>query len=380
MEKNEMEIYSIINRMKNNLCQLKDTREKNNNIPKFNSSRNLFTLNKNEASSNFNIFKNGIVSNRLSKNFNNKREDTFKNDFDSISERKTDLLNFVQFDINYLRKISPKNKYSTIEKKNNSNILNSLNIPQIKERKMDFINYQFLLGQKNYFKRLFHHFDFHFSPCNSKKINQCLNRDSKIYINENSLLNTARLMLNQKKGFFEHEEFSTNQMKDGSGNFSSSSLRNVNNINNKNFLRLNRNTKIKLKKYSESDLKKLKEILFEYSRRKNNKSLGKEKIIDDDYNQYLKGIPSTESDKSKSKEKKSNKKSPKTKNKNLKLNVSLYDKTDIYHNIKRIKINNNSNKIIKNKVSKLSKFKKFILNRKNNPENKSKSINKSIII
>ena len=380
MEKNEMEIYSIINRMKNNLCQLKDTREKNNNIPKFNSSRNLFTLNKNEASSNFNIFKNGIVSNRLSKNFNNKKEEVFKNDFDSISERKTDLLNFVQFDINYLRKIPPKNKYNTIEMKNNSNILNSLNIPQIKERKMDFINYQFLLGQKNYFKRLFHHFDFHFSPCNSKKINQCLNRDSKIYINENSLLNTARLMLNQKKGFFEHDEFSTNQMKDGSGNFSSSSLRNVNNINNKNFLRLNRNTKIKLKKYSESDLKKLKEILFEYSRRKNNKSLEKEKIIDNDYNQYLKGIPSTESDKSKSKEKKSNKKSPKTKNKNLKLNVSLYDKTDIYHNIKRIKINNNSNKIIKNKVSKLSKFKKFILNRKNNPENKSKSINKSIII
>ena len=376
-----MEIYSIINRMKNNLCQLKDTREKNNNIPKFNSSRNLFTLNKNEASSNFNIFKNGIVSNRLSKNFNNKKEEVFKNDFDSISERKTDLLNFVQFDINYLRKIPPKNKYNIIEMKNNSNILNSLNIPQIKERKMDFINYQFLLGQKNYFKRLFHHFDFHFSPCNSKKINQCLNRDSKIYINENSLLNTARLMLNQKKGFFEHDEFSTNQMKDGSGNFSSSfSLRNVNNINNKNFLRLNRSTKIKLKKYSESDLKKLKEILFEYSRRKNNKSLEKEKIIDDDYNQYLKGIPSTESDKSKSKEKKSNKKSPKTKNKNLKLNVSLYDKTDIYHNIKRIKINNNSNKIIKNKVSKLSKFKKFILNRKNNPENKSKSINKSIII
>ena len=373
-----MQIYSIINRMKSNLFKLKNKRAKINPISKFNSSNNLLSVNKNEVSSNFNIFKNGIVSNSISKDISNKKEEVFKNDIDSISERKTDLLNFVQFDINYLRKISPKNNFNTYEINNNSNIFNWLNISQIKERKMDFINYQFLLGQKNYFKRLFQHFDFHFSSCDSKRINRCLNRDSKKYINENSSLNPSRLMQNQKKDFFEQDELKVHQMKGGSGNFSSSSLKNIKHINKKSILKLNKNKKIKLKKYCESDIKKLKEILFEYSKRKNNKLIEKEKIIDDDYKEYLKAIPSTESNKSISKDKKLNKKNPKTKIKNLKINALLYDKTDIYHNIKRIKINNNSNIILKNNANKFPKLNKIVLNRKNNLDNINKSINKSI--
>ena len=373
-----MQIYSIINRMKSNLFKLKNKRAKINPISKFNSSNNLLSVNKNEVSSNFNIFKNGIVSNSISKDISNKKEEVFKNDIDSISERKTDLLNFVQFDINYLRKISPKNNFNTYEINNNSNIFNWLNISQIKERKMDFINYQFLLGQKNYFKRLFQHFDFHFSSSDSKRINPCLNRDSKKYINENSSLNPSRLMQNQKKDFFEQDELKVHQMKEGNGNFSSSSLKNINGINKKSILKLNKNKKIKLKKYCESDIKKLKEILFEYSKRKNNKLNEKEKIIDDDYKEYLKAIPSTESNKSISKDKKLNKKNPKTKIKNLKINALLYDKTDIYHNIKRIKINNNSNIILKNNANKFPKLNKIVLNRKNNLENINKSINKSI--
>ena len=373
-----MQIYSIINRMKSNLFKLKNKRAKINPISKFNSSNNLLSVNKNEVSSNFNIFKNGIVSNSISKDISNKKEEVFKNDIDSISERKTDLLNFVQFDINYLRKISPKNNLNTYEINNNSNIFNWLNISQIKERKMDFINYQFLLGQKNYFKRLFQHFDFHFSSSDSKRINPCLNRDSKKYINENSSLNPSRLMQNQKKDFFEQDELKVHQMKEGNGNFSSSSLKNINGINKKSILKLNKNKKIKLKKYCESDIKKLKEILFEYSKRKNNKLNEKEKIIDDDYKEYLKAIPSTESNKSISKDKKLNKKNPKTKIKNLKINALLYDKTDIYHNIKRIKINNNSNIILKNNANKFPKLNKIVLNRKNNLDNINKSINKSI--
>ena len=373
-----MQIYSIINRMKSNLFKLKNKRAKINPISKFNSSNNLLSVNKNEVSSNFNIFKNGIVSNSISKDISNKKEEVFKNDIDSISERKTDLLNFVQFDINYLRKISPKNNFNTYEINNNSNIFNWLNISQIKERKMDFINYQFLLGQKNYFKRLFQHFDFHFSSSDSKRINRCLNRDSKKYINENSSLNPSRLMQNQKKDFFEQDELNVHQMKEGNGNFSSSSLKNINGINKKSILKLNKNKKIKLKKYCESDIKKLKEILFEYSKRKNNKLNEKEKIIDDDYKEYLKAIPSTESNKSISKDKKLNKKNPKTKIKNLKINALLYDKTDIYHNIKRIKINNNSNIIFKNNANKFPKLNKIVLNRKNNLENINKSINKII--
>ena len=373
-----MQIYSIINRMKSNLFKLKNKRAKINPISKFNSSNNLLSVNKNEVSSNFNIFKNGIVSNSISKDISNKKEEVFKNDIDSISERKTDLLNFVQFDINYLRKISPKNNFNTYEINNNSNIFNWLNISQIKERKMDFINYQFLLGQKNYFKRLFQHFDFHFSSSDSKRINPCLNRDSKKYINENSSLNPSRLMQNQKKDFFEQDELNVHQMKEGSRNFCSSSLKNINGINKKSILKLNKNKKIKLKKYCESDIKKLKEILFEYSKRKNNKLIEKEKIIDDDYKEYLKAIPSTESNKSISKDKKLNKKNPKTKIKNLKINALLYDKTDIYHNIKRIKINNNSNIILKNNANKFPKLNKIVLNRKNNLDNINKSINKSI--
>ena len=374
-----MQIYSIINRMKSNLFKLKNKRAKINPISKFNSSNNLLSVNKNEVSSNFNIFKNGIVSNSISKDIYNKKEEVFKNDIDSISERKTDLLNFVQFDINYLRKISPKNNFNTYEINNNSNIFNWLNISQIKERKMDFINYQFLLGQKNYFKRLFQHFDFHFSSSDSKRINPCLNRDSKKYINENSSLNPSRLMQNQKKDFFEQDELNVHQMKEGNGNFSSSSsLKNIKHINKKSILKLNKNKKIKLKKYCESDIKKLKEILFEYSKRKNNKLIEKEKIIDDDYKEYLKAIPSTESNKSISKDKKLNKKNLKTKIKNLKINALLYDKTDIYHNIKRIKINNNSNIILKNNANKFPKLNKIVLNRKNNLENINKSINKSI--
>ena len=373
-----MQIYSIINRMKSNLFKLKNKRAKINPISKFNSSNNLLSVNKNEVSSNFNIFKNGIVSNSISKDISNKKEEVFKNDIDSISERKTDLLNFVQFDINYLRKISPKNNFNTYEINNNSNIFNWLNISQIKERKMDFINYQFLLGQKNYFKRLFQHFDFHFSSSDSKRINPCLNRDSKKYINENSSLNPSRLMQNQKKDFFEQDELNVHQMKEGNRNFCSSSLKNINGINKKSILKLNKNKKIKLKKYCESDIKKLKEILFEYSKRKNNKLNEKEKIIDDDYKEYLKAIPSTESNKSISKDKKLNKKNPKTKIKNLKINALLYDKTDIYHNIKRIKINNNSNIILKNNANKFPKLNKIVLNRKNNLENINKSINKSI--
>ena len=373
-----MQIYSIINRMKSNLFKLKNKRAKINPISKFNSSSNLLSVNKNEVSSNFNIFKNGIVSNSISKDISNKKEEVFKNDIDSISERKTDLLNFVQFDINYLRKISPKNNFNTYEINNNSNIFNWLNISQIKERKMDFINYQFLLGQKNYFKRLFQHFDFHFSSSDSKRINPCLNRDSKKYINENSSLNPSRLKQNQQKDFFEQDELNVHQMKEGNGNFCSSSLKNINGINKKSILKLNKNKKIKLKKYCESDIKKLKEILFEYSKRKNNKLIEKEKIIDDDYKEYLKAIPSTESNKSISKDKKLNKKNPKTKIKNLKINALLYDKTDIYHNIKRIKINNNSNIILKNNANKFYKLNKIVLNRKNNLENINKSFNKSI--
>ena len=381
MEKNEMQIYSIINRMKNNLIKSKNLKSKINSISKLNNSRNLIPINKNESSSNFSIFKNFIVSHSISKDISNKKEELFKNDIDSITERKTDLLNFVQFDKNYLRRILSKKNYKANEEKNNPNLLSWLNIEQNKERKIDFINYQFLLGQKKYFKRLFQHYDFQFSTCDSKGVNPYIYKDSKKYINEySSFSGSAPILPNLKKKIFETDEINIQLMKDGSENFSNSSLKNINNIKNKKYIyKINNPTNIKIKKYNAPDLKQLKELLFEYSKRKNNNIIGKEKIIDDNYNEYLKSISSSDSEKKKNKENNISKKNNKVKIKKLKNKILLYDKADIYHNIKRININNNSNIIIQN--NKLSKFKKLISNRnKNNLEFINKSCNKSIFV
>ncbi len=75
-------------------------------------------------------------------------------------------VNFHQIDINNLHRISPKNlkkklnSSKTYDTKINSTIIDLQNKTQINKRKIDFIKNKFLLGQKNYFKRMFGKDDF----------------------------------------------------------------------------------------------------------------------------------------------------------------------------------------------------------------------------
>ena len=71
-----------------------------------------------------------------------------------ISDKKIYSVNSVFFNINYLRSLTPKNNYKEYEMKDSANYFSLLNLEQNKERKMDFINYNFLLGQKKYFNTM----------------------------------------------------------------------------------------------------------------------------------------------------------------------------------------------------------------------------------
>ena len=348
MEKNEMQINSIINQTRNKLMNFKYSKSKISIFSKFNSSKNLFLQNKGETSVNFRRNKKSIYSNRSSEDMQNKSED-FIISTNSISKRK---INHVKFDTNYIRRISTKNNSKTNEIIKNENILNGLNISQIRESKIDFINYQFLLGQKNYFKKIFQHYDFNFPKYKTKRKFPYLNQNSKKSYDENKL----------KKSSFEQDELNSNSIKDEIKNFTVSSYINRNNHN-------NNNNEIKFNKYNAPDIKKLNELLFEYSKRKNNKNnnvIEKEKIIDDNYNEYLKGISSTLSNKSKSEVKRLSRQNHKNKIKNLKNYLLLYDKSDIYQNIKRINNNRSSTMIKQNN--------KFFFNRSQSLKNINKSV------
>ncbi len=347
MEKNEMQINSIINQTRNKLMNFKYSKSKISIFSKFNSSKNLFLQNKGETSVNFRRNKKSIYSNRSSEDMQNKSED-FIISTNSISKRK---INHVKFDTNYIRRISTKNNSKTNEIIKNENILNGLNKSQIKESKIDFINYQFLLGQKNYFKKIFQHYDFNFPKYKTKRKFPYLNQNSKKSYDENKL----------KKSSFEQDELNSNSIKDEIKNFTVSSYINRKNHN-------NNNNEIKFNKYNAPDIKKLNELLFEYSKRKNNKNnnvIEKEKIIDDNYNEYLKGISSL-SNKSKSEVKRLSRQNHKNKIKNLKNYLLLYDKSDIYQNIKRINNNRSSTMIKKNN--------KFFFNRSQSLKNINKSV------
>ena len=320
MEKNEMQIYSIINRMKNNLIKSKNLKSKINSISKLNNSRNLIPINKNESSSNFSILKILQYLIVFPKIFPIKKKNYLKMILILLlTEKPIYLILF-----NLIKIISEefyqKKNYKANEEKNNPSILSWLNIEQNKERKIDFINYQFLLGQKKYFKRLFQHYDFQFSTCDSKGVNPYVYKDSKKYINEySSFSGSAPILPNLKKKIFETDEINVQLMKDGSENFSNSSVKDVNNINNKKYIyKINNRNNLKIKKDNSHDLRQLKELLFEYSKRKNNNIIGKEKIIDDNYNEYLKSISSSDSEKKKNKENNISKKNNKVKIKKLK--------------------------------------------------------------
>ena len=365
MENNELQIRSIINRNRTiNSIKLKNSKSQIRLIPKYNNSRNINSKSINETSSNFSSIKNFIQSKYNSKDIRDNSDKNRNNKKDINSYRRTYSVNFVKFDKNYLRRISSKNTNKEYEKKNNSNIFSLININQTIDRKIDFFNYVFLLRQKEYFKKLFQHFDFKAPSRYIKTRNRNLNKISKKYSYNNRL----------KKNYFQQNE---HLIKDDNKNISSSNFKTINNFHNKTcYFNGNNYDNIKIKEYNaQNNLQKIKGFLSEYNKRKNKNLNEKEKIIDDNYKEYLKGISSDESDENKTKSKIFNKKNNIVKFNKIKNKILLFDKSDIYSNIKRINNNSNSNIIIKNNNNKYSRFKTFIINRKKSFENISKSIN-----
>ena len=161
MEKIEKLFFSNLIQMENNIMRLINNKSKENTSTKFNFSRNLFLKNKNKTSSNINLYKYSNQSNHNSSDTPNKKEELFKSDIDSMSNKKTMLVNSAKFAQNFLKRINNKNIRSqissakTCDKKNYSKITHWLNLTQIKKRKIDYIKSKFLSEQKNYYKKLF---------------------------------------------------------------------------------------------------------------------------------------------------------------------------------------------------------------------------------
>ena len=410
MKKNEAKLYGNIDQIQNNFIKLKFMRSKTSTQLKFNFSRNSFSKNKNKTASNFIIYKNSQISDNNSKNITKKNEEPLKKDINSISNQKLVLINFVQCNPNFTRRKSSQEIKSrvcsskTCDSKNNSyNSYRCLNKTQINERKADFIKYKFLLEQNNYFKPMFQKNDFGFSSFHSKQINPCLRKNNKKCI----------FNINKIKKDFSEQNLKVNSMKNGNENCYISSYKDLKSIHNKkNIFRIKNYTSIKIKKYiTPNILKQSNESLFDcndnirskrnnlidkskkiknnnYNHQKHkfydehNKSNENEKIIDDNYNEYLKDISSSESNNIKFEPNSLIKKSGKVPNKRLKsLNnkLPLNDKSEINQYIKRLNKYNYSNIIIKNN-KKLFELKKLNSNRKKNMDDFSKSISKSIVI
>ena len=150
---------------------------------------------------------------------------------------------------------------------------------------------------------------------------------------------------------------------------------------------------INIKKFNKfSELKESNKLIFEYNKNKKNillkndnlinefnKNQEQEKIIDDNYNEYLKSISSSESNKSKNDTNNISKLNFNHKMNNLTPLInksSIYDKMDIYSNIKRVN-KNKITRIIKKdnnieilKIRKLASYRRKFL----------KNINKNITL
>ena len=376
MEKIENKFDNDINHIQSILMRFKHKKSKSNTFTKFDISRNSLLQNKNRTTSDFNIYRNFILTKHSSKDISNKNEEFFKRD------SKTVLINSVQFDTNFLRKRSCKNNkgeiysFKSSDMKNYANTIRRLNFAQIKKKKIDFIKYKFLLEQNNYYKRLFDKDYRGFSSYYSEKIS--LKENLKRYnINLDQL----------KKLFFENEYKNINSMKNMNENLSMTSIKNHINAHNKK----NNYISIKIKKKNSTNIiKPTNNLLINYKNnilsRKNyleneghnetNKFKENEKIIDYNYNEYLKGISSSESNKSKNETNYVSKKNHKI---IIKIKKSLNDKlilnnrSAIEQKIKRLNQNNYLNMNIKNNKD-LLKLKRVILKRKKFHNDISKSI------
>ena len=336
MQKNEKQFYSIIGKKKNKLVNLANRRTNSNTFSKFKKSRNLSQKIGNKTLTNINSYKNkmlSIINN--SKENHSKNEELFSNFVNSSSSKKIIFINSVQLHANYLSKLSSSNindkilSSTSYRKKSNGNNFSPLNKKQKKRKKIDFIKYKFLIGQRNYHQR----YENEFSSLNSKKKNQHLNRTTRKFKNKDKIL---------KKFFFDPDSVNVQPMKNIKQNISIPSIKIMKSIlPKKNNLKMTNYTSIKIKKFNnsrilsgipntlnnhnssafENNIRSVKNILFEKSRETVNFKKIKEKqnITDDNCNEYLDRISSSYSKGLLSKVRKTNKKlSDKNKIENLK--------------------------------------------------------------
>ena len=395
MQKNEKKIYKQINCMKNCLIKLNNRKSNLNTFSKINIPRNSI-LKKNKTSSNFILYKINSLYNsndskenltKLDEKQLDKSKEIFNNDinsFNSFTSRRNNGVNTIQLDENYLRLISTKNiknkRASSLlyNIKNNSQFINSLYIPN-KKKRADFIKYKYLLGKINYFKRIFHLKDG--LTLKSKRNNLSpfqLNIKYNIY---NDDLNKSKYLLLQS------EEIKSNKNIKENFSFPSIPYHKIHNN-----IRKFRFTSIKIKKdfyqkkntnQNNNNIGNKKNNLIDNTKdnEENNKSTSPEKIIEDNYNEYLNDISCSESNKSKNEIRskikyKKNLEDKITKRiKDLKKKIFNYDKNDINKNIKRNKMYENILKMDKTIKLKKMTFKK----RKDAEVNKNINIDNPIL-
>ena len=395
MQKNEKKIYKQINCMKNCLIKLNNRKSNLNTFSKINIPRNSI-LKKNKTSSNFILYKINSLYNsndskenltKLDEKQLDKSKEIFNNDinsFNSFTSRRNNGVNTIQLDENYLRLISTKNiknkRASSLlyNIKNNSQFINSLYIPN-KKKRPDLIKYKYLLGKINYFKRIFHLKDG--LTLKSKRNNLSpfqLNIKYNIY---NDDLNKSKYLLLQS------EEIKSNKNINENFSFPSIPYHKIHNN-----IRKFRFTSIKIKKdfyqnkntnQNNNNIGNKKNNLIDNTKdnEENNKSTSPEKIIEDNYNEYLNDISCSESNKSKNEIRskikyKKNLEDKITKRiKDLKKKIFNYDKNDTNKNIKRNKMNENILKMDKTIKLKKMTFKK----RKDAEVNKNINIDNPIL-
>ena len=395
MQKNEKKIYKQINCMKNCLIKLNNRKSNLNTFSKINIPRNSI-LKKNKTSSNFILYKINSLYNsndskenltKLDEKQLDKSKEIFNNDinsFNSFTSRRNNGVNTIQLDENYLRLISTKNiknkRASSLlyNIKNNSQFINSLYIPN-KKKRADLIKYKYLLGKINYFKRIFHLKDG--ITLKSKRNNLSpfqLNIKYNIY---NDDLNKSKYLLLQS------EEIKSNKNINENFSFPSIPYHKIHNN-----IRKFRFTSIKIKKdfyqkkntnQNNNNIGNKKNNLIDITKdnEENNKSTSPEKIIEDNYNEYLNDISCSESNKSKNEIRskikyKKNLEDKITKRiKDLKKKIFNYDKNDINKNIKRNKMYENILKMDKTIKLKKMTFKK----RKDAEVNKNINIDNPIL-
>ena len=393
MRKNETQFYSNSNQQQNDSIKLKCPKSRNDNIVKFNYSRSLCFKNKNKTTSDFNSYKNGQISNYDSQEISNKTKELVKNDVNFISNKKTGVINSVISDKTFLRRIKSKNvknkffESKSCDEKNNSSNIDWFDKTQIKKRTIDFVKNKFLLGQINHYKRLIEKDEFNFSSSYSKKVNLNLKKNQK----------STSFDLDKLKLFLERNERNLSLMKDKKENSSIFSLKNLSNILNKQKIsKIDNFSSMKIKNNNmfhslnnsngvlyehKNNIFNQKYYLIEKSKEdneiKNYKSKEIKKIIDDNYNEYLKGISISDSNISHSEIKNVDNKNQKAFIKKIKPSnnklTSSDNENEIYQYKKRLNNYNFSRIIIKNNKI-LFKLKKIIANQRKNWEDISKCI------